>query len=142
MGLAESITLLEIHPSPGYKAPPEYPPQALVELYRAADAFVLSSLLEGFSTALLEAKAAGLPIVATRVTGIVDQVEDGVDGILVDVGSPVSLALAMAHLRENPSIRQAMADVVQIKARYFSWEKLASDYLRIYQGMCPSTLSE
>jgi glycosyltransferase involved in cell wall biosynthesis len=131
MGLAESITLLEIQPSPGPKGPPEYPPQALVELYRVADAFVLSSLLEGFSTALLEAKAAGLPIVATRVPGIVDQVDE--EGICVEARCPEQLSLAMTRLSNDLILRETMSKTARAKSLCFSWENVASAYLRIYR---------
>jgi glycosyltransferase involved in cell wall biosynthesis len=138
MGLAESITLLEIQPSPGPKGPPEYPPQALVELYRAADAFVLSSLLEGFSTALLEAKAAGLPIVATRVPGIVDQVEDGVDGILVSSKNPDSLGEAILRISSDTGLAARIAEQAGIRSLKFRWESIAQDYIRHYLQMIAS----
>jgi glycosyltransferase involved in cell wall biosynthesis len=141
MGLAESVSLLEIQSSLSSTRLSEYPPQALVELYQVADAFVLSSLLEGFSTALLEAKAAGLPIIATRAPGIVDQVKDGEEGVLVEVRSSEQLALAMENLPKNLSIRQAMANMVQEKSRCFSWEKVASNYIGIYRSICFSTQS-
>jgi glycosyltransferase involved in cell wall biosynthesis len=132
MGLAESITLLEIQPSPGPKGPPEYPPQALVELYRVADAFVLSSLLEGFSTALLEAKAAGLPIVATRVPGIVDQVEDGVDGMLVSSKNPDRLSEAILRISSDTGLAARIAEQAGIRSLKFRWESIAQDYIRHY----------
>ncbi len=135
LGLAEAITLLEIQSAPSSSGLAEYPPQALVDIYRSADAFVLSSLLEGFSTALLEAKAAGLPIVATRVAGIVDQVEEAEEGLLVDVRSPESLALAMSRLRDDTIMRQTMSNSVQAKSLSFSWENVASAYLEIYRGL-------
>lgn len=135
LGLTGSITLLEIQPSPSCSGLPEYPPQELVDLYRAADAFVLSSLIEGFSSALLEAMAAGLPIVATRVPGIEDQIEDGKDGFLVPTRSPESLASAIARLVDQPTQRLTISKAVQSKSLGYSWEKVASVYLRIYQEL-------
>lgn len=135
LGISESTTLLEIRSAPGSSSLPEYPPQELVDIYRAADAFVLSSLLEGFSSALLEAKAAGLPIVATRVPGIVDQVEADKEGLLVEARSSESLALAMTRLRDDAIMRQTMSNSVQAKSLTFSWENVASAYLEMYRDM-------
>lgn len=135
LGLAESTTLLEIQAAPGASRLPEYPPQALVDVYRAADAFVLSSLLEGFSTALLEAMATGLPIVATRVPGIVDQVEDGKEGLLVEPRSTDGLASAMISISGNPELLERCAEGARKKSKQFSWESVASAYLGIYRRL-------
>ena len=54
--------------------------------YRAADIFVLPSLMEAFGMPLVEAKVAGLPVVAARTGGIPDVVENGVTGLLVPRG--------------------------------------------------------
>jgi glycogen synthase len=135
LGLAESTTLLEIQAAPGASRLPEYPPQALVDVYRAADAFVLSSLLEGFSTALLEAMAAGLPIVATRVPGIVDQVEEGREGLLVEPRSTDGLASAMISISGNPELLERCAEGARKKSKQFSWESVASAYLGIYRRL-------
>lgn len=135
MGLAESVSLLEIQPAFGSERPSEYPPQALVELYRAADAFVLSSLLEGFSTALLEAKAAGLPIVATRVPGIVDQVEEGEEGILVPAENPSLLGEALLRIASNRDLAFRMAERSRRRSQDFGWESVAQNYLGIYQDL-------
>jgi glycosyltransferase involved in cell wall biosynthesis len=135
MGFAESITLLEIQPSPGSKGPPEYPPQALVELYRVADAFVLSSLLEGFSTALLEAMASSLPVVATRVPGIVDQVEDGREGLLVSEKNPNDLGDALRKIACDPELASRLSIQAGRRSMEFHWGSVAKKYLVTYQKM-------
>jgi glycosyltransferase involved in cell wall biosynthesis len=135
LGLAESTTLLEIQPAPSPGRLPQYPPQALVDLYRAADAFVLSSRLEGFSTALLEAMAAGLPIVATRVSGIVDQVEDGREGLLVPSQNPDSLAGAMLRISSDTNLAAGIAERAVLHSLKFRWENIAQDYIQHYSQM-------
>jgi glycosyltransferase involved in cell wall biosynthesis len=65
---------------------------------RRARLFVLPSWAEGMSNALLEAMAFALPVVATRVGGNVDLIQDGVTGLLVEPGQPEQLAAAMARL--------------------------------------------
>jgi glycosyltransferase involved in cell wall biosynthesis len=135
LGLGESTTLLEIQPTPSPGRIPEYPPQALVDLYRAADAFVLSSLLEGFSTALLEAMATGLPILATRVPGIVDQIEDGREGVLVPAENPVALGDAMRKISTDPGLISSLSDQAARRSLEFRWDRVAQKYLALYEKM-------
>jgi glycosyltransferase involved in cell wall biosynthesis len=135
LGLVDSITLLEIHSTTSSSGLPEYPPQALVEIYRAADAFVLSSLLEGFSTALLEAMASSLPVVATRVPGIVDQVEDGREGLLVSEKNPNDLGDALRKIACDPELASRLSIQAGRRSMEFHWGSVAKKYLVTYQKM-------
>lgn len=72
------------------------------QLMAAVDAFIMSSLWEGLPLVLLEAMAAGLPVIGTRIPGIMDVVRDGSEGILVDAGDSVGLAVAMHRMLEEP----------------------------------------
>jgi glycosyltransferase involved in cell wall biosynthesis len=80
-----------------------------VPYYRIMDLFAFPSYREGLGNVLLEAAAAGKPSVATRVTGVVDAVDDGVTGVLVPVRDPLALSNAMADLMDNPGKRQSMS---------------------------------
>jgi glycosyltransferase involved in cell wall biosynthesis len=77
-------------------------------LLRALDVFVLPSHQEGLGLAIIEAMAAGLPVVATRVGGIPEVVVDGETGLLVASGNSVELADAIVYLLSNPHTRQQM----------------------------------
>ena len=72
-------------------------------LHQSADAYLTTARLEAFGIAPLEARAAGLPVIAPRGTGVDDFVDDGVDGLLAD--SDVMLAGALAHLAGDPALR-------------------------------------
>lgn len=74
----------------------------------AMDMFVLSSDWEGMPNAVLEAMAAGLPVVATAVGGIPEAVVDGVTGLLVPPRDPTSLAEAITNLLHDPDLRHQM----------------------------------
>ncbi|HJM88183.1 MAG TPA: glycosyltransferase family 4 protein [Dehalococcoidia bacterium] len=86
----------------------------------AADVFVLPSLAEGMSNALLEAMASGLAVVATRVGAADQMIEDGVDGLLVDAGDAVGLAGALGRLLDDAALRQRLGDAAAqtVRERY------------------------
>ena len=107
------------------------------DLLRAADVFVLSSKIEGLPLALLEAMAAGLPVVATAVGGVPEVVEHGVHGLLVPAGSPRELAAALETLASD---RELLADA---GARAFAHARddcsltvMARAYDALYDEVC------
>jgi glycosyltransferase involved in cell wall biosynthesis len=77
-----------------------------IEVFRAADIFVLPSYHEGLPVSIIEAMAAGLPIIATRVGGIPDLIDDSKNGILINSKAPIELANAIMTLIENEHLRQ------------------------------------
>ena len=85
------------------------------ERLAAAQIFVLPSYLEGQPLALLEAMAAGLAVVATRVGANPDVIRDGVDGLLVEPGDPVALAAAIARLLTDPSLRSRLGTAARAR---------------------------
>jgi glycosyltransferase involved in cell wall biosynthesis len=76
--------------------------------YGFFDALLLPSGNEGTPVVAIEALAAGTPVVATRVGGVPDVVEDGTDGFLTEVGDLEALAGALERLARDPSLRDAM----------------------------------
>ncbi|MBA2580267.1 MAG: glycosyltransferase family 4 protein [Thermoleophilaceae bacterium] len=76
--------------------------------YAAADIFCLPSFAEGVPVVLMEAMASGLPVVATRVTGIPELVEAGVSGLLATPGRTDEIAAALRRLAESPELRTSM----------------------------------
>jgi colanic acid/amylovoran biosynthesis glycosyltransferase len=76
--------------------------------YSEADVFCLPSFAEGVPTVLMEAMLTETPVVATRVAGVPELVEDGVTGLLVAPGRPQALAAAIARLAADPALRARM----------------------------------
>jgi glycosyltransferase involved in cell wall biosynthesis len=66
--------------------------------------------MEGIPIALMEAMAAGVPVVASRLSGIPELVRDGVSGLLVPERDPVALAAAMERLARDPALGARLAD--------------------------------
>ncbi|MBS0154449.1 MAG: glycosyltransferase family 4 protein [Nitrospira sp.] len=75
-------------------------------LYSAMDILVLPTHREGFPIVLLEAAAMALPIVATRVTGCLDAVQDGITGTLVSAYDPQALAAGLLRYVDDPALRR------------------------------------
>jgi glycosyltransferase involved in cell wall biosynthesis len=99
----------------------------------ACDVFVLSSLSEGLSNTILEAMSTGLPVVATRVGGADELVDDGRTGVLVPPAQPDALATALASLIDDPAARRTMGAAGRLKAeREFSIARMAADYEALY----------
>jgi glycosyltransferase involved in cell wall biosynthesis len=78
------------------------------EWLRASDVFAFPSVFEALGISLVEAAACGLPCVASRTGGIVDVVEDGVSGLLVDPGHTENLAAALRALAADAMLREKM----------------------------------
>ena len=99
------------------------------------EALVFSSEREGLSIAMLEGMAAGVPIVATRVGGTPELVDDGRTGLLVPPHAPAELATAIARVLEDDSLAAALACSARatIAAR-FSFEAMASAYEDLYRS--------
>ena len=85
--------------------------------YHRADIFCLPSLGEGIPVVLMEAMATGLPVVAPRIMGIPELVEDGVSGLLVAPGRPEELATAIEKLASDPALRARLGEAGRRKVR-------------------------
>jgi alpha-maltose-1-phosphate synthase len=99
-----------------------YDTKELENLYLQASAFLLPSLFEPFAFAILEAMGVGLPCVTTNDFGVKEMIQDGVDGLLVKVGDPDSLAEAVVKLLSNPEYARALGHTghYNLKQR-FTW---------------------
>lgn len=101
----------------------------------ALDIFAMPSLSEGLGVALLEAMACGLPVVASRVGGIVDAVDDGRTGMLVGPGDAQMLADALAQMSVAAQARLAMGAAARTAAvEHFSMAAMARRTVELYRA--------
>lgn len=101
--------------------------------------FVLSSEWEGLPTAVMEAMAAGCPVVATTVGGIPELVSDGETGFLVQACEPEALAQKITQLLKDRGLRERMGRVGARRIEeLFSLEKMVKEYERLYEKIIES----
>lgn len=103
------------------------------EILAECDVFALSSVAEGIPLTLLEAMAAGLPIVATRVGGVAEVVVDGVTGTLVEPSDPAALAEALRDYLEDALRRGQHGDAGRQRVeQHFSLAAMLAGYTSLY----------
>lgn len=106
------------------------------QLMKTAHLAVLPSRWEGLSLVLLEAMAAGLPVVATRVEGQAEVIEDGVSGLLVPSEDPAGLAEAMRRLLGDAALSARLGEAAAEKVRReHSAETMAARYAELYNHL-------
>lgn len=112
-----------------------YVPDAeLPRYYRAATVFCAPSIgMESFGIVLLEAMAAGVPVVATDIPGYNEVVEDGVQGFLVPPEDPEALAEALLRLLRDPALRARMSAAGRQRARQYDWDEIARRVVEFYE---------
>ena len=98
-----------------------------------ADLFVLPSRSEAFPNAVLEAMAAGLPVVASAVGGILELIDSGRTGLLVPPGEPQPLADALCRLMEDPALAARLGDAGRDEARArYSFDRMVAAFESLY----------
>lgn len=108
------------------------------DLCGAADAYLFPSFREGLSVALMEAMACGLPVVASRIRGNTDLIDEGKGGYLVDPRDAEGMAQAIKTLVANPEAA-AMGQYNMEKVKDFDMEKVTQALRRIYQSVMPES---
>lgn len=106
------------------------------QLLLAADIFVQPSLWEGLSLAMLEALLSGTPVLATRVEGVVDVIEEGRTGLLVPPGDVDALAAAILRLAQDADLRKRLGRAGRAHAQtQYSVERMCQQYEALIQGL-------
>lgn len=100
-----------------------------------ADVFALASTNEPLGIAVLEALAAGLPVVATDVGGLPEIVDHGIDGRLVPPGDPAALAETLLELLRSPEVLERMSNRARESAEGLRMERTIAAYRELYESL-------
>ncbi|KKP68355.1 MAG: Glycosyl transferase group 1 [Candidatus Moranbacteria bacterium GW2011_GWE1_35_17] len=109
------------------------PREETAPYYQEASLFVLPSLNEGMSNAMLEALASGLPILATQTGGTEELVEDGINGFVIKMKDPKDLADKIEMILKDDGLRVQMGLASRKKAQEMSWKNVAQKYFELYE---------
>ncbi|MCS6712082.1 glycosyltransferase [Brachybacterium sp. EF45031] len=106
--------------------------EELASAFASADAFVFPSVTETLGLVILEGMASGLPVVAARSGPTLEQVTDGVNGLLFDHDDEASLDAALNRLGD-PELRRSIRENARAEAEKYSWDNASDDLLRYYE---------
>lgn len=106
-------------------------------LLGALDLFVLPSHLEGLGTSVLDAQAAGVPVVATRVGGVPEMIEHGVNGLLVPARDPALLAASILEVLADPESALVRARAARISVERFDLTATVAATAQLYAELRP-----
>lgn len=131
--IADKVSFLGMIPRP-----------ELVQNYYDCDVFVFPPIWdEGFGLPPVEAMAAGTAVVATRSGAIVETVQQGHTGLLVEKNDPQALAQALLDLLTNDAMRERMGKAGRDRAmKHFTWDRVAEKMYSRYQALCSSAAAE
>ncbi len=110
------------------------------DLLAATDLFVLPSLWEGCPMVILEAWAAGVPVIATDVPGTRDLIRDGENGLLVPPKDPVALTEAIERLWKDPPLREQLVTGGYESLDLYRLDEMTGRICRVYEGNLASSI--
>ena len=106
--------------------------EALLQAYASADIFVFPSAIESFGLVVMEAMAAGLPVVASRVGGVCDVVEEGETGFTFDVGDVAALVEGVRRITANRERMREMGHAARAFAETQTWPSMMEEVIGHY----------
>ncbi|MFQ3648473.1 MAG: glycosyltransferase family 1 protein [Anaerolineae bacterium] len=109
--------------------------EQLSQAYASADIFTFPSALETFGLVVVEAMAAGLPVVSSRVGGIPDVVEEGVTGFTFEVGDTEGLIAGVRQILATPERLKQMGQQARAFAETQSWEAMMDEVIAHYERL-------
>ncbi|MFZ2658307.1 MAG: glycosyltransferase family 4 protein [Victivallales bacterium] len=112
------------------------PSNDLIELYCAADIFVLPTLIETFGMVLVEAMAAGLPIITTDAPGVRDVISENVNGLKVPVKNPEAVADMVCSLIRDQALSGRLSENSIRQAKdFYDWKSITGKYILLYENI-------
>lgn len=107
--------------------------EELFAAYKSAKLFVLHSQEESQGIVFAEAMATGMPVVATKVGGVPDVVENGKDGFLCEFGDAISMAVMVEDILTDEKVWQSFSQHAKQTAKKYDWDKIAEQIYELYK---------
>ena len=105
--------------------------EKVIEELRKSKIFCLSSDYEGMSNSMIEAICVGLPVVSTKVSGTDELIQDGVNGLLVDIGDEQGMTDALEKLIQDSKLMKKMGEANREKASLFQIETIVNEWMKL-----------
>ena len=105
--------------------------EKVIDELRKSKIFCLSSDYEGMSNSMIEAICVGLPIVSTKVSGTDELIQDGVNGLLVDIGDEQGMTDALEKLIQDEELMKNMGEVNLKKASLFQIDTIVNEWMKL-----------
>lgn len=131
-GITDTVRLLRTQ---DLKTPGQFclPPEGVIAEIKAADCMVSMSRYEASPNVIIEAYAAGIPVVVSDIPAHREMVRDGVDGLFVPGDDPAALASQLLRLRDEQGLRDRLAAGARESAARYDWDRTAAEYARLYR---------
>lgn len=111
------------------------PQKEMISRLSSADVFVLNTNYEGLSHVLLEALAAGAPVITTRVGGNPEVIQSGQNGLLVDYDNKDQWLEAICKILDNPDLAERFIEMGELSLRRFNWDNLVRDIIAFFKDI-------
>lgn len=111
------------------------PALSLIEIFKASDAFVFPTQIEAMPLVLIEAMAAGLPIITTNAPGACDVVEDNISGFISPIGDVGAMSDNILHFFKNEQLSDKFSVSNQRIAKQYEWQFVSEQYIELYKKL-------
>ena len=140
--LRKNLILLDEIDNKQYDSFQEFPPSELIDYYKGADLFVFLSYMESFGMVLVEANAAGLPVVASNSPGCRDVVKNGINGLLVETGNSRVFAEKILDLLSNKNLYNQICKKILKDVKEYDWDVIVGKYRKLYKSVIQRKIEE
>ena len=134
-GVGEYLILKDIRPDVSSGGEPEIPDKRLVRYYKAADVFVFPTLMEFFAKVVIEAMAAGLPVVTTDAPGVDSIIRHEENGLKAKAGNIEGLTRAILRLLSDEGLANRLGGNALRDSKQYDWEQITQKYMDLYNAL-------
>jgi glycosyltransferase involved in cell wall biosynthesis len=134
-GVGEYLIIKEVNPGASGGKEPEIPNKELIKYYNASDIFVFPTLIELFTKVLIEAMAAGLPVVTTDAPGTDNVIRDNENGLKSRRGDIKGLSESILRLLSDEILAKRLGDNALRDSKNYDWSRITDGYLELYKEL-------